>query len=73
MQRLEEVALRDGTEDADSHTRDDQSTQDGLDEDGILYLAQSRLLDPDFAIEDFANNVALLIPGNPWLVFPRVA
>jgi hypothetical protein len=72
LSALEVVALGNGTEDTDSYSGDDESADDSLNEDGILDLAESRFLDPDFAVEDLADNVALLVPGDPWLVFPGV-
>jgi hypothetical protein len=70
---LEEVASGNCAEDTDSNTADDERTEDGLDEDGVLNLAQSGLLDPDFAVEDLADDIALLVPSDPRLVLPRVA
>lgn len=70
---LEEVALGNGTKDTDSHARDDKGTENGLDEDGILDLAKSRLLDPDLTVKDLANKIALFVACNPWLVFVGIA
>ena len=70
---LEEVASGDCAEDTDSNTADDERTEDGLDENGVLDLAKSGLLDPDLAVEDLADDIALLVPGDPRLVLPRVA
>lgn len=71
--RLEKVASRNGAENADCNTAEDQRTEDRLDEDGILDLAESRLLNPDLAVEDLADDVALLILGDPRLILPRIA
>ena len=68
--RLKEIASRDGAEDTNGNTADNERTKDGLDEDSVLDLAKSRLLDPDFAIEDLADNVPLLVLGDPWLILP---
>jgi len=70
---LEVVALGDGAEDADSDGGDEKSAEDGLDEDGVLDLAESRLLDPDLTVKHLPHDIALLVAGDPWLVFPRVA
>lgn len=70
---LEEVASGNCAEDTDSNTADNERTEDGLDEDGVLDLAKSGLLDPDFAVEDLADDIALLVPSDPRLVLPRVA
>ena len=70
---LEVVALGDGAEDADGHGGDDEGTDDGLDEDGVLDLAESRFLNPDFAVKHLSDNIALLISGDPWLIFPGIA
>lgn len=68
--RLEEVASRNGAEDADCNTAEDERTKDRLDEDSILDLAESGLLNPDLAVEDLADDVALLVFGDPWLILP---
>ena len=66
---LEEVAVRYSAEDANEHGREHEGAEQTLEEDGVLDLAKSRLLDPDLAIEDAANDVALGILGYPRLVF----
>ena len=66
---LEEVAVRYSAEDADENTREHEGAEQTLQEDGILNLAKRRLLNPDFAIEDAADDVALGVLGYPWLVF----
>jgi len=71
--RLEEVASGNCAEDTDNHTANYERPEDGLDEDGVLNLAKSGLLDPDFAVENLADDIALLVLGDPWLVLPRVA
>ena len=66
------AAFWDSTEDPYRDGRDDQRTSNSLQEDGVLDLPESWLLDPDFAIQDFADNVAFLILGNPGFVFVAV-
>lgn len=66
---LEEVAMRHSAEDADENAREHESAKQTLQEDGILNLAKCRLLNPDLAIEDAADDVALSILGDPGLVF----
>lgn len=68
-----ETASGKGAEDANDNAREDQTTQDGLQEDGVLDLAESGLLDPDLAVEDLSDDVALLILGHPGFVFVAVA
>lgn len=65
--------MRDGAEDADNNTRDDKGAEDGLQEDGILDPAKGRLLDPHLAVEDFADEIALLVLGHPRLVLEAIA
>ena len=43
-----------------------------LKEDGVLDLAKSGFLDPDLAVEDATDEVALGVLGHPGLVFERV-
>jgi hypothetical protein len=66
------VALRESAEDADDDAREDKGTENSLQEDGILNLAKGRLLDPDFTVKDLADDIALLVLGNPGLVLPTV-
>ena len=70
--RSEEVAVRHSAEDADKNSRKHKGAEQTLKEDGVLDLAKGRLLNPDFAIEDAADDVALGILGHPGLVFERV-
>lgn len=51
---------------------DDQRTSKGLHEDGILDLPKSRLLDPDFTIQDFTDDVAFLVFGDPGFIFVAI-
>ena len=62
----------DSTEDPHRDGRDDQRTSDSLQEDGVLDLPKSWLLDPDFAIQDFADDVPFLVFGNPGFVLVAV-
>ena len=67
------TSLRECDEDTDGNSSDYKRTEDGLKKDGVLDLPQSRFLDPHFPIQDFAENVAFLVLGNPWFVFIAVA
>ena len=60
------------TKDSYGDGSDDQCTSQSLYEDGVLDLPKSRLLDPDFAIKDFTDDVAFLIFGDPRFVFVAV-
>lgn len=62
-----------GAEDADEDARQDERSEHSLDEDGILDLTKSRLLNPDFTVEDLADNEALLVLGDPGFIFVAVA
>lgn len=66
------VAFWDRTEYSHGDRRDDQRASKSLHEDGVLDLPKSRLLDPDFAIKHFADDVAFLVFGNPWFVFMTI-
>jgi len=44
-----------------------------LDEDRVLNLSKRRLLNPNFAVEDLADDVTLLVLGHPGRVFIAVA
>ena len=63
----EEVAMRDSAEDTDDDARRHERTNNGLNEDGVLNLAESGFLDPNLAIENLPNHVALLITRYPRL------
>lgn len=71
--RLEEVARGNSAKDADSNAADNERTKNGLDKDRVLDLAESGLLDPNFAVKHLADDIALLVLGDPGLVLPRVA
>lgn len=64
-----EPTVRHGTKDANHNTRHQKCTHQTLNEDGILNLSQRRLLDPNFTVKDFADNVAFLVLGDPRLIF----
>ena len=66
------VAFRESTKYSHRDGSDDQSTSKSLHEDGVLDLPKSRLLDPDFAIKDFTDDVAFLVFGDPGFVFVAV-
>lgn len=59
--------LWDGDEDGGEDTANEYGTEHCLKEDGILDGAQSRLLNPNLAVKDLADNVALLILDDPRL------
>lgn len=69
---LKVVAFRESTEYPNRDGRDDQRTSKTLQEDGVLDLPESRLLDPDLAIEDLTDDVAFLVFGDPGFVFVAV-
>lgn len=66
------VAPWKGTENSHRDGGDDQCTSKSLQEDGVLDLPESRLLNPDFAIKDFTDDVAFLVFGDPGFVFVAV-
>jgi hypothetical protein len=70
---LEEAAMRYRAENADDDDGHDQSARNGLQEDSVLNLAQGRLLDPDLAVKDFADDVAPVVLGDPRFVFVAIA
>ena len=65
--------MRHSTEDTNYDEGDDCCTEYRLQEDGILDLAQRRLLDPYLPIENLADDVALLILCNPRLILVAIA
>lgn len=67
------VSFRDGDKDAHGDGGNDDGAADGLEEDGILNLPQSWVLDPHFPIEDLPDEVALLVLCHPGLVLVAVA
>lgn len=60
-------------EDADKNDGKDEGAKDRLKKDGVLDLTQSGLLNPDFTVKDLADDVALFVSRNPWLIFVAVA
>lgn len=70
--RLEKVAMRHGAENADENGRQHERAQQALQEDRVLNLAQRGLLNPDLAIENAADDVALGVLWNPGLVFKGI-
>ena len=66
------VAFGERAKDPHGDSSDDQCTTKSLHEDGVLDLPKSRLLDPDFTIEDFPDNVAFLVFGDPGFVFVAI-
>ena len=69
---LESVAFRNRTEHTDYDGSDNECYNDSLQEDGVLNLSESWLLNPHFTVEYFADNISLLVLHNPWLVFIAV-
>ena len=66
------VAFWDSTEDPHRDDCDDQRTSESLYEDGVLDLSESRLLDPDFTIKDFTEDVTFLVLDDPRFVLVAV-
>lgn len=64
--------MRDSAENANDDNGHDECSPDSLEEDGILDLAEGRLLNPNLAIEDLADDVALVVLGDPRLVLVAV-
>lgn len=71
--RLEKVAMRYGTEDARQDTRKDQSPEDGLNENGVLNLAQRGLLDPNLSIKHLSDDISLFVARDPRLILVAIA
>ena len=69
---LIEIAAWHSAEDSDKQGREQESTDECLNEDGVLNLSKSWLGDPDFAVEDFADDVTLLVSGDPRFIFEGV-
>jgi hypothetical protein len=69
---LESVALRDGAEDTDDDCSNDHGYDDSLQEDGVLDLPESWLLDPHLTVEDLPDEIPLFVFRNPWFVFVAV-
>lgn len=73
MIRSIKVSMRNSTEYTDDDKRNYSRTENRLQEDCILNLAQGWLLDPDLTIENLADEVALFVFGDPWLVLIAIA
>ena len=73
MNILEQIAMRHSAEHASDDGRNNKRAKDSLKEDGILDLAQRRLLNPNLTIKDLADDVSLLVLCDPWLVLVAVA
>lgn len=71
--RSKEITTRHQNKDQNQQTRSKQSCQHGLHKDGVLDLPQRGLLDPDLAVKDLADNVALLVLDDPGLILVAVA
>lgn len=69
---LVEVAFWNENEDDHKDGRTDKGTKTSLEEDGVLNLAQGGFLDPDLAVEDLSDDIALLIFRDPGLIFVAV-
>lgn len=65
--------MRNSTEDTDDDEGNNGRAENCLQEDSVLNLAQSWLLDPDLAIEDLADDVPLLVLSDPRLVLVAIA
>ena len=65
-------AFRNNNEDSCDNPSNEERDENGLKKDHILNLSQSRLLNPNLAIKDFADDVALLILDNPRGILVRV-
>lgn len=69
---LVEIPLRKRAKDPHRDGCENDGTDEGLNEDGILDLAQRRFLDPYFAVEYLADDVALLVLDDPRFIFVAV-
>ena len=72
LRRLEEVALWNSNEYGSGDRGNGDGSQDCLDEDGVLDGTKSRLLNPHLTIENFADDIPMIVFGNPWLIFVAV-
>ena len=64
----EEVACGKGFEDANDNSREENGAKNGLEKDCILDLAKSRLLNPNFTIQDLTEYIALLVLDDPGFI-----
>jgi hypothetical protein len=69
---LEFVTLGYCAEDADYDGANDDCCDDGLQEDSVLDLSESWLLNPHLTIEHLPDDIALVVLDNPWFVFVAV-
>lgn len=65
---LIEVAPGNHNKDHHQDRRAQDRTEDSLNEDGVLDLAKGGFLDPDLTVEDLADDVALVVLGDPGFV-----
>lgn len=65
--------MRDSAEYGGQNTRSDESTDQRLNEDGVLNLSKGWLLNPDLTIKDFTDDIALLVLGDPRFILVAVA
>ncbi len=66
------ISFRQSTEDPDADGSDDDRATHGLEEDRVLDLAKSWLLDPHLTIEDLAYEIAFFVLDDPRLIFIAV-
>lgn len=68
----DEVALWHRNEDGRQNRTTKETTENSLQEDRILDLTKSRLLNPSLTVKDLSDNIAVLVLGNPGLSFVAV-
>lgn len=66
------MSVGDSNKDGRQRAAQQQRSKNGLDKDGVLDLAQSRLLDPHLTVKDLAYNITLLVLDNPRLILVAV-
>ena len=52
---------------------DNKGGDESLEENGVLDLTKSGFFNPNFTVKDFADDIALLILGDPGFIFIAVA
>ena len=67
-----EVPLWHRAEDSDSYRRQDEGAESSLQEDCVLNSSERRLLDPDFAVKHFSDDITFRVAGDPGLIFIRI-
>lgn len=72
LRRLEEVALRNSNEDGSGDGSDGDGDEDCLDENCVLNGTKSRFLNPYFTIEDLADDISVIVFGDPRLILVAV-